>query len=112
MAQPNEQNKLLAAALIGCSFFPALLAGIAVKAWVLTYLWLWFLTEPFKIPAVGLIHAWGLMMLVNLLVPYSPPKHEPSDNPIATYVGIIIGHLVGPLIALGVGYFAHSLMGA
>lgn len=83
-----------------------------LRAWVLSYLWLWFVV-PLGAPPVVLWHAFGLVFLVSLLG--AGNNHRPYPEPEGTEALSLLGKrllegFVTALFALGFGYLFSGLV--
>lgn len=105
---------------IGGLFVFVLFMGVVVlltfpltllKSWVFIKLWGWFVV-PMGVQQIEFWHAFGLLVIVNLIVSkvdYKSKKDkEDSDNYEAA--GAYIGLYLGPLFALLIGWIASGLM--
>ncbi len=84
--------------------FAIALVLAAWKAFVLSIVWGWFVV-PLGAPAIGVLHAYGLMLMLSL-VTFSLVRHKQMEE-IPTSERLIFG-LVHPGVALaisGVVYF-------
>lgn len=86
---------------------PALLSLSAIlNGWVLTYLWLWFVT-PLGLPSLSIAHAIGISCVISFLT-YQyierPKEKEPLQSQISTLVTVCVFR---PLIVLGFGWIIH-----
>lgn len=86
--------------------FTALSIGMTLwEGYALMVLWRWFLT-PLGLPAVGMAHAIGIALIVNLLT------HQASSNAF-DYERVeqsIAWSLIAPTVALVVGWLAKGAM--
>jgi len=93
----------------GIGSLALLLTGIPLGLWkgyVVSCLWLWFLV-PLGVPAIGVLHAWGISILAGFLVLVSLPKIIQTEND--AVITIIFGFLY-PLVVLGLGMIIHALI--
>ena len=92
------------AALLGLIGIIGLVAVSTLwKGYVLSVLWVWF-AVPLGAPAVGVIQAMGIALLVSFLTYQhirSPKKEQSTAEAIGDATGMA---LMYPLIALGVGW--------
>jgi hypothetical protein len=98
-----------------------LIPGFFLRAYVLAALWRWF-AVPAGAPVIGLAHAYGLATLAQFSVFFWPTKdrdiaeaaeeeQEATRKQKAIYVGVhFVKHVLGPAIALGMGYVCHWAM--
>jgi hypothetical protein len=95
--------------------------GFFLRAYVLLVLWRWF-AVPLGLPAVGMMHAYGLALLVQFAT-YNPPikdrdvadgaaeERDATRKERMIYVGAhIVKDIIAPLFVWGLGYVAHGLM--
>jgi len=78
-----------------------------VYAYSLSWLWLWFVV-PLGVPAIGMAHAYGLMVLKNLVWFKYAKDQEKSDDLKAIFVKYINVAFTAPLVCLGFGYLVHT----
>jgi hypothetical protein len=79
----------------------ALILLTALRAWVLTVLWGWFVV-PLGVPAIDAWHAFGLSLLMELFT-YRRSKDDPLDGLTAALAEALALYA----IALGLGQLAH-----
>jgi hypothetical protein len=63
MASKDERNKFLE----GLGEFAVTMIVIVVYAFTLSCMWEWFIT-PIGVPAIGVAHAYGVMLFTNTLL--------------------------------------------
>ena len=74
-----------------------------IKGWVLTILWGWFMVPYFKLPALGLIQAIGLVVVgVVMFGSYTSNKDVKITD--------VISYIMLPLFYLLIGWVVHSFM--
>lgn len=96
------------AALLGFLFiFVLLAAAIALKGWVLTYLWTWFAVPIFHVQPLNYLQAAGLAILATFLIGVTAPKPDTSREGV---VHSFSQTFIGPLVVLLVGYLVHLCM--
>jgi hypothetical protein len=105
----SEKNMLLAG-FAGCLVASVLIPVIAAymifsMAFVLPYLWLWFIV-PLGAAPIGMAHAYGLATVLHFFVIPTDIKADDRD----TDNGKAIALLLRPWIALLVGYITHLCM--
>ena len=95
---------------LGClGLIGLLIVESVLRGWVLTYLWGWFLV-PLGLPPIGIAHAIGVALLVGMITHQSQPDCESPSREVSEHIGRVVGHLIGPFVALLVGYIAQSFM--
>lgn len=115
------------ASLVALMVIPMML----LKAWVLTYLWAWFVMPMFDLPQLTLVHAMGFVLLVNFLRSagsnmsnYKDRKKKEEqrseqtpeekkleqEEAVGAFGGWVLGSILGPLVVLLVGYILHLFM--
>lgn len=77
-------------------------------AFVVQAYWRWFVV-PLGLPALGVVQAFGLMILINLLRQPTPQDREPSENPWGMIAATVGGAWVGLLLAYILGAFLSTL---
>lgn len=85
--------------------------GVFLNAYTFLCLWLWFIV-PFGVPAIGLVHAMGILLVKGfLMAKYAPVQEdvEPEEK-VEKLKGSLAYTYLMPLIALGVGYLFQSFM--
>lgn len=90
--------------LIGLIVLGLLVPLALLRGFVLQTLWGWFVVPVFGAPALSLMIAIGLGLLVSLLEPITPPiptKHIPRYLAIA---------FLNPLLILICGWIAHLFL--
>jgi hypothetical protein len=82
----------------------------ALSGWVLSVLWGWFLVrEPFSLPAIGLVEAIGLSLIVGYLTHGFRPQSECVDQDAAFFQGL--GYMVAkPILALVFGFVIKGFL--
>lgn len=98
-------NKIAAGALIIVLGVVAGVVGIAaLNGFMLSYLWQWFVV-PLGVPAIGIIQAIGICMIVSMLT-YQPwPKSDDEGSP-------LLLSLLAKLFGFGVAFVASFWMPA
>jgi hypothetical protein len=72
---------------------------VLLKAWVLTYLWQWYVMPVFGVPPLRLVFAFGLSLTINYLLPHiDPPKEQ--EKTLAPMVKMILS----PVLAILFGW--------
>ena len=87
--------------------------AVLLRAWVFTQLWLWFVVQQFHVAPLPMLVAYGLTLLVALLVPHNPPKSDPIDTVEGAITGTmtaLIQMLMPSLVSWGCGLIAHLLV--
>lgn len=86
-----------------------LVGGFVVYAYTFSLGWKWMIAEPFGIPSITPVHAFGLIILIGLLLPSETGKFE-SDS-VNEAIGMIIAYYyVRPLLVLGICYCLSYFM--
>lgn len=75
-------------------------------AYAVSSLWLWFVV-PLGIKAIGLVHAYGLSIIVHYMTMEMPDHKKLAKEPFASRVGF---RILLTLTALGLGYVTHTFM--
>jgi hypothetical protein len=80
--------------------------SLILRAWVLMYLWGWFITvPPINAPMIGAAHAMGLSLTGQFfMVGFSASNNKKSFS--RTLFETILGSLLG----LGIGWVVHYIM--
>jgi hypothetical protein len=86
---------------------PLIIGGASIANGIaLTYLWAWFISEPFGAPLLSTAHAIGISTLISFITyQYTPTPKETKDQG-AMFFAI----LVRPLIAFLFGWIVHNFM--
>ncbi len=58
-------------------YIPTFIAGAVWRAYVFTYLWLWFVVAPFNVPVINTLQVIGLLMIVGVFRVKIGEKSEP-----------------------------------
>jgi len=98
----TTSQKIISGFLVILGFLALLPLMIVYQAWVLCYLWVWFLV-PLGLRPITIPLACGVMTLVHFVV---PPRYNDKDSPETR----IITALALPIFTLGVGYVIHLWM--
>jgi hypothetical protein len=98
-------------------FVVAFVVGIGINIWkgyVLSVLWGWYLVPSLKLPAIGVIVAIGMMLMVDLFrkVPLTTERKSQANKSVLedAFDGAFLGFFV-PLLTLGVGYVLKDFVG-
>lgn len=106
----KEDNKEAIADAAGCLIaIAAVVAGSLLTGWAGMTLWGWFVV-PLGLPAIGLWHALGLSLLVQLVTVKRPANRKGDDNDLRYHLGSLFYAVCLPLAALGMGWCANQLM--
>jgi len=70
---------------------------ILLKAWVLTWLWKWYVIPVFGLPPLRLVFAFGLSLTANYLLPNGPSEKLKGPALLAQWI-------ISPLVALALGW--------
>lgn len=76
----------------------------AYRGLVLTVLWGWFVVPAFGLPALGLVDAIGLSLIVGFLTNPAPKKGEDTDVGWSVAAAITV-----PTVALIFGFLWHLI---
>ncbi len=99
-----------AGAIVGLS----IAMSACIDGWVLMKLWAWFVVPLFRLPALTLLPAIGLSLVVSFLtfqVPPFTPSPEPDAKQNTTNLEALGEAMVNrPLFVLGFGWVVHLLM--
>lgn len=83
-------------------------ALLALRSYGLMLVWGWFV-EPFGLPAISLLHAYGLMIVfVMIRGPYYFKADDDTD--VSDILAKQFDTLIGIAMAIGFAYTAHSMM--
>lgn len=97
----NDQEQGLDV-IVAIVLFPV---AILSKAFVLTYLWAWFVM-PFGLQALGLAHAFGLSVAIKAMSGATISGDDDAPLTRGPLIGIILSFM-----SLGIGAIAHAFMG-
>lgn len=86
-----------------------LFASAVLRGWVLSWLWLWFIV-PLGAPDIGVAWAVGISVLMSMLAQSPKVDSDKGEDAGEKFAKAIALMLVSPLIALLVGWIAHSVM--
>lgn len=71
---------------------------VLLKAWVLTYLWKWYVVPMFGLPPLRLVFAFGLSLTANYLL----PSH--TENGKQNGATLLVQLVISPFVALALGW--------
>lgn len=78
--------------------------GILAEGFALMYMWDWFLSEPFGLPRLGILHAAGISGIVGLMAHQFNYIGDKSQKQHWTHIAI------NPWIRLGTAWCIHTAM--
>jgi hypothetical protein len=78
----------------------------AIQGWVLSIMWGWFIVPLFHLPPLSILQAIGLTLVVVLLTGSASKTAQTSEERVTN----IATGVIGPFIALLVGWIIHSMM--
>ena len=85
--------------------FPLILAyTVLAEGFALMHMWDWFLSEPFGLPRLGILHAAGISGIVGLMAHQFNYIGEKSQKQHWTHIAL------NPWIRLGVAWVLHTAM--
>lgn len=90
----------------------SILISIPITVWqgfVLTKLWAWFIVPVFALPALGLIPAIGLALVISLLTTHIPATNEDVRLERLLVHQLVMGFVL-PAFALLSGWCWHFFM--
>lgn len=94
-------------------FVPLLIYSVFVSGFVISSLWAWFVVPLFDVPALTLLQAAGLGLLVMYMS--NPPKWDKKlsceEQDTKHTVAQLAGVLLQPWFTLLVGYIIHVFIG-
>ena len=76
------------------------MASVLIDGYVLSLLWGWLVVPTFRIPALSIAQAIGIMLVVGFIVEEHAVADD-GDNPLERIIGRTI---IRPAIALAVGW--------
>jgi len=81
------------------------------RGYVLTVLWGWFIVPVFHLPALGIVVAIGIAMVVGFLT-YQHPPENPADTRSASekFSAAIAIAIVHPAMFLLIGWAVHLFL--
>lgn len=82
--------------------------GTLACAFVLRYLWVWFIIPVFHLPELTMGQAAGLGLVIAFLTHQTTTNKEEDDS--GKKNGKIAAALLSPWITLGIGYLIHTFM--
>ncbi len=91
---------------VSVTFLLLMAFSMVLEGVVLYYLWLWFVV-PLGAPAIGLLHALGLGMIIHFLTYHF---YDFKKNDEAGIWEPLCHLLVRPVFTLGFGWLLHSFM--
>ena len=83
-----------------------------VNGLVISMLWGWFIVPVFHLPALPLIGAIGLALVVRVIIQpdYTATMEKYKDAAPAEMLGMLGGWLIAQLFILALGWLLHLLM--
>lgn len=78
--------------------------GLAIKGFVFSKLWLWFIVPIFHIKPLRVFEAIGIILLLNLLSSIVNNKGDNEDKGYSAFESILINELVIPWLILLFGW--------
>jgi hypothetical protein len=89
--------------------------ALAVEAWVLTKMWVWFVVTTFSLPVLSVPMAAGLALTMNVLMPWTDPtdsSKKGADTSWSNVLSVVIQKklvaMLRALIMLAIGAVIHS----
>lgn len=83
--------------------------GAIANGLALSTLWGWFIIPAFGAPALSIVTAIGLAMVVSYMT-YQYNETQQAGNTTTALIKAIIMTILRPAMALGVGYIVHLFM--
>ena len=77
------------------------------RGWALSVLWGWFVVPLFHLPAVGIIQAVALSLVMSL---YAQTSHDDPEREGTEWVWYLSGTLVAPFVAVGIGWVLKAFV--
>ncbi len=82
-----------------------------LEGYVLSVLWRWFMVPILGLPALSVVQAIGIALVVAMLTHQKSHDYpEDKEKSIAKQVAIILAPFLGPLTALLMGWVIHQFM--
>jgi putative Mn2+ efflux pump MntP len=101
----NSSNEGCAALAINIS---AILIGVPLRGWAIKVLWGWFVVPVFGLPALTVMSAIGVSMVIVALNPnYSKPNTK-DDTALERAAFTLFMAILFPLMSVGIGII-HAL---
>ncbi len=82
----------------------------AWRGYVLSYLWAWFVVPAFGLPAISVLQALGLALLVGMTTHEIPNEKENNDNIESSWGYVLAAAFLNPALALAMGWVVMRLM--
>jgi hypothetical protein len=81
------------------------------SGWVLSVLWGWFMVTTFSAPAISIVEAIGLSIIVGLFTQHLASKADVRDEDgIKLIRSLFIRAFTLPLVSLGVGWIVYQFI--
>ena len=90
---------MVALSLIALTIMASLLNGVALKL-----LWGWFMIPTFSLPAISLVQAMGIGIMIGFLTQQHIPRDQDAKKEVFLF------EVVSPVIAIVVGWVVHLFM--
>jgi hypothetical protein len=75
----------------------------------LSWLWLWFVVPIFHLPALNIVQAIGISMVVGFLTMQMSTAKEEDDKS-KKKINLIADLIFHPFLVVGIGYIVHLFL--
>jgi uncharacterized membrane protein SpoIIM required for sporulation len=75
----------------------------AIDSWTLRQLWEWFAVHPFRLPALTIASAIGIMLVIQYII----RRNQKHDGKLPTAKDVFTVVLLTPLFFLASGWIVH-----
>lgn len=80
-----------------------------LNGWVLMIMWGWFIVPLFELPALRVVEAIGVSMVISMLTvkhEYKEDKHKTTED----RVSLVVAMLSYPVIVVLIGWIVHQFV--
>jgi len=81
---------------------------LALDGWALSYLWLWFVANPFGVAALSISHCIGLSLLISFATRTGPDLKKDNKEPGETVTLFLVWLVCSPLVIVLSGWIIKT----
>lgn len=101
----------MAAIILSLLIIPLLVLSSVWRGYVLTILWVWFVVPVFHLPALGIVTAIGISLVVSFLTHQHRPENPADTRGAGEKFGeSIVFALLWPAMTLLIGWAVHLFL--
>lgn len=107
----NDISSVIGKAIIGtASVILMIIWSAAWSGWALATVWGWFIVPVFSLPALGILQAYGVVLVVDALKGLPAQAKEDKDGFWAVVLKAFIAKPIAALAIVGVGYVVKTMI--